>query len=513
MNRQRSLKWFLALIVTLVTGVAPGKADATSPSAGGFVQLGDRLIFSTLGVGADGVLWSTDGTAAGTLALTSRICPSPCQDVRPLGTVGDVALFAASSGRLWRTDGTPAGTSPVSGPFDSIGETAMIDPRDGVLFFTACNEQSGCELWSSDGTRAGTRIVKDIVPGAVGSDPRALTPWRGRLYFLAGGESLSDTGLWTTDGTAVGTRFVAPSVNNFTNGETVLAATPIHLLFTSLDVTEQLWASNGTPRGTRLLRRFAPPSCTEPDLCQGPYISYIEPVAGPSEALFIASDGVHGPQIWETGGEHPDTVALTAVGGGILGSASILLRPGRLWIFSAPPSPKAPPVLWSADFYFEHPAPLTGCIGGCPEVFFFFPLPVSVTPPQRLLFVGKDPAHGAELWVTDGTAPGTRRLSDVCPGPCSAFSENVPPTVLGNVAGRVYFLATPTADGDSPDFWVTDRTPAGTRRISGFTRGVGILDGLVYYGVADASGLELWVTDGTVAGSHPVTVLLPAPAG
>jgi ELWxxDGT repeat protein len=512
MSRERSATVFLAVLLTTAMAMAPAPGRAQDASAGDFIRLGDRLIFSTLDTTAGGILWSTDGTAAGTLPLSFQICPSPCQDVRPLGTAGNAALFAASPGRLWRTDGTPAGTFPVSGPIDFIGETAKISP-DGLLFFEACGPFLGCELWRSDGTRAGTRVARDIVPGADGSSPHALTPWNGRLYFLAEGESGADSGLWSSDGTAAGTRFVAPSVNNFTNGNTVLAATPSRLFFTSLNVTEQLWTSDGTPPGgSRLLHRFQAPPCTEPDLCQGPYLNFLEPVG--NLVIFTASDGVHGPQIWASDGTRTGTRPLTALRGNVLAGSPVPRMLGSRWIFPALAGPKASsPVLWTADAGFAHPAPLTGCAGGCPAVFYFFPPPASGTAPGRLLFVGSDAAHGAELWTTDGTAAGTRRLSDVCAGPCSAFSQYVPPAVLGDAGGRTYFLAATTADGTPQDLWVTDGTPAGTRRISGFTRGAGILDGLLYYGVTGASGLELWVTDGTAAGSHPVTVLLPAPAG
>ncbi len=33
----------------------------------------------------------------------------------------------------------------------------------------------GAELWVSDGTTAGTRMLKDVVPGVVGSFPSLLT--------------------------------------------------------------------------------------------------------------------------------------------------------------------------------------------------------------------------------------------------------------------------------------------------------------------------------------------------
>jgi ELWxxDGT repeat protein len=126
-----------------------------------------------------------------------------------------------------------------------------------------------------------------------------------------------------------------------------------------------------------------------------------------------------------------------------------------------------------------------------------------------VLFVGTDPAHGAELWATDGRGAGTQRLADVCPGACSAFSSNVPPTVLGDATGRTYFLATPRADSDSQALWVTNGAPAGTLRISSFARGVGFLNGLVYFSAAAPDGLELRATDGKSGASHLVTVLQP----
>ncbi|HET9211989.1 MAG TPA: hypothetical protein VFR03_16410, partial [Thermoanaerobaculia bacterium] len=47
-----------------------------------------------------------------------------------------------------------------------------------------------------------------------------------------------------------------------------------------------------------------------------------------------------------------------------------------------------------------------------------------------------DPAHGAELWRSDGTPAGTERVTDVCPGRC-----NSSPTVLAAFDGWIYFLA------------------------------------------------------------------------
>ena len=55
---------------------------------------------------------------------------------------------------------------------------------------------------------------------------------------------------------------------------------------------------------------------------------------------------------------------------------------------------------------------------------------------DRLYFQASDPQHGSELWVSGGTAPGTRRLTDLCPGTCSADID-----FLQELGGRVFFVS------------------------------------------------------------------------
>ncbi|CAM9199449.1 unnamed protein product, partial [Discosporangium mesarthrocarpum] len=71
----------------------------------------------------------------------------------------------------------------------------------GYLFFQArkCDlpcfdETHGAELWRTDGTGAGTVLVKDIFPGEKGSEPAFLTPFDGYLYFQACNADGLDTG-------------------------------------------------------------------------------------------------------------------------------------------------------------------------------------------------------------------------------------------------------------------------------------------------------------------------------
>ena len=73
-------------------------------------------------------------------------------------------------------------------------------------------------------------------------------------------------------------------------------------------------------------------------------------------------------------------------------------------------------------------------------------------------FAAADPAHGVELWRSDGTPGGTERLTDVCAGRCSSQ-----PAVIAVHAGWVFFRANDGFSGD--ELWVSDGTPGSERRV------------------------------------------------
>ena len=72
-------------------------------------------------------------------------------------------------------------------------------------------------------------------------------------------------------------------------------------------------------------------------------------------------------------------------------------------------------------------------------------------------FAASDPAHGIELWRSDGTPGGTERLTDICAGRCSSL-----PAAITVRAGRVFFKANDGFSGD--ELWVSDGTAGSERR-------------------------------------------------
>ncbi|HSS52481.1 MAG TPA: hypothetical protein VLX28_26355, partial [Thermoanaerobaculia bacterium] len=418
----------------------------------GFIAVGGRLLFSTDGQdnGNDdeGILWQTDGTATGTRVLSSSLCPFPCRGISPLGTVlHGIALLKVSLGsfstqktQLWRSDGTATGTFPLTdlldneGAFDLTPLQIISSSSGDVFYFNGCRESDGCLLWRSDGSRAGTFPLPST------GDPRGFAFWAGRLYFLADVEN--GFGLWSTDGTVAGTAPLA-SVAELDEFSGTIVATPSHLFFTAGDGSEDLWVTDGTPDGARLLADLPPNPCFPGSggCVQGDVFSLF---AFGDAVFFVAHRPGHGTEIWHSDG----TVSGTGPGVELPAGLDVddRQRLGSRWLLRVVPrGTSSGGALWTADDDFSHAEPLTGCDGGaCPDAVQLFSLATG----GSLLFAGSDAPHGTELWITDGTGGGTHRLSDACPGACSAFSPDfsfLAGAVLGSAAELTYFRALPSA--------------------------------------------------------------------
>ena len=129
---------------------------------------------------------------------------------------------------------------------------------------------------------------------------------------------------------------------------------------------------------------------------------------------------------------------------------------------------------------------------------------------QIVLFNGTDANIYAGLWVTDGTAQGTRELTGIS----GAYYAGLSPFDLTAFNGKVLFAgidATPTHG-----LWVTDGTRQGTHELTGITganSSPGLFSGVnpdmtvinseVLFAGKDTNGqIGLWVTDATSAGTH-----------
>ena len=133
----------------------------------------------------------------------------------------------------------------------------------------------------------------------------------------------------------------------------------------------------------------------------------------------------------------------------------------------------------------------------------------------RVVFGADDGVTGVELWSTDGTARGTQRIADLCPGPCSGT-----PTRFVVAGDQIFFYAVNSLG--RTELWRTDGTEDGTHvlphpEIDGFGGSYPLqpfgVRSILFAARTRRERWALWSSDGTVAGTRMIVDRNPGPEG
>jgi ELWxxDGT repeat protein len=162
-------------------------------------SMGGSIYYVTQSSDGSSKLWRNDGTVESTVLIKSLATAASVL------TAAERRLFFLSGGKLWVSDGTEAGTQALTAGTTYLSNFAVTGGRAIFADFDSAN---GSELWVSDGTVAGTHLLRDIFPGTFGSSPADLTSVRGSVYFTAA-DDLHGAEVWITDGTPEGTKLAA----------------------------------------------------------------------------------------------------------------------------------------------------------------------------------------------------------------------------------------------------------------------------------------------------------------
>src|SRR5262249_39046212 len=156
------------------------------------------------------------------------------------------------------------------------------------------------------------------------------------------------------------------------------------LFFVANDGTHgrELWKSDGTSKGTILVKDINPDSTTYYQGSGPPNPTDLVNVNG--TLFFSANDNTHGAELWKSDGTAAGTVMVKGIKPGAAGS---------------------------------NPSHLTN-VGG------------------TLYFSANDGSNGTELWQSDGTAAGTVLVEDIYPGSLGSY-----PTSFAVSGGHLFFSA------------------------------------------------------------------------
>ena len=505
-------------------GTAAGTFVIGSFSGPGRLLAVDHTLYFRASAGTTGEEpWKSDGTASGTV-MVKDIHPSGRSSPDWLVAVGGMLLFVADDGlhgrELWRTDGTEAGTVLVRDIRPGSASTTMSlrGAIGDVLCLMVDDGVHGFEPWRTDGTEAGTRILADIEPGVASSSATTLALHAGSLFFSA---QRSDVGyeLWRTAGTEDGTVLVADIYSglgsSFPGSSSPVRAISANdaLLFRAEDPVHgiELWRSDGTPAGTKLVRDINPRIHTR-DLSFSRALR-IGTAASSFRFLFVANDGINGSELWVSDGTEAGTLRVKDIRPGAasgIDSGGSLTVLGDNAVFFADDGVHGRE-LWTSDGTEDGTVLLKDVHTGPSSALAGSPVPFD----GALYFAATDAEHGRELWRTDGTAAGTVLVRDIRPGP-----EESSPSVLKVFRGALYFAADDGQHG--MELWRSDGTESGTNMVQDLDPGPGSSqiplqffawgDRLYFPATDPLHGIELWTSDGTESGTALVADINPGPA-
>ncbi len=174
---------------TEITQINPGSVGL-SPST--FTVFNSKLFFMGIDQGAFYQLWSTDGTAAGTKTIKTDYTPRTYSGFLPTSmAVHNNKLYMAGydslSGtvQLWSTDGTTAGTVKITSHAHGLYPSKLYSFQSKLIMTGNDTISDEEQLFASDGTAAGT--VCPTPPDTWGQYPfypwEAWVPFNNGLYF------------------------------------------------------------------------------------------------------------------------------------------------------------------------------------------------------------------------------------------------------------------------------------------------------------------------------------------
>lgn len=300
---------------------------------------------------------------------------------------------------------------------------------------------------------SGPELVKDIRldTGSSGLLPRMIRPADTQVFFVADA-LLTGEELWVTNGTQAGTRLVKDiRPGGLGSDITEMVTVGKKAFFVADDGTSgrELWVSDGTEAGTRLVVDLNP----DGDANGHRWNMGLKPFRG--GVAFLASADSSWAVLWTDGTASGTRIVhrLNTINSPVWQSLGVL---GQYLYFMNMDAAGQNPVLMKTS----------GTAAGTVPVA---PLQVEGFDRQASDFLGQagsylyfrawTPGTGMELWKTNGTAAGTSLVRDITPGTeDSEFSQFV---TLGSQAA---FLVKPKT-GSRYEVWVTDGGSGGTFRI------------------------------------------------
>lgn len=363
-----------------------------------------------------------------------------------------------------------------------------------VLYTAERPSSSDREPYWTDGRRG--LLLRNVNTGfgSSSSDARDFTLLNGEVYFAANIGTSAE--IWKTDGTFFGTRKVVDSgLNSGSWPDNNLYVYNNELYYRGRDPNNdefrsELYKTNGTPGNFTLVKDI------NPDTGSSLPENFIE---FKGELFFTAVDGDNDRELWKTDGTEGGTVRVANLNASGNSSPKQLTIMGDELFFTA--SDGVETQLWKTNGEVDNVTQVTTQPG---TGFGLSPGELTLSGNQ-LFFTALETSTGKELYVSDGTAAGTRLVEDTYPG-----EQGARPAGLTPFNGGVIFQAIIDSTTNDTELAWSDGTIITTVAniapdTSSFPSNFIPFRGEIYFtAFTIAEGTELWKTDGSEEGTQLV---------
>lgn len=315
-----------------------------------------------------------------------------------------------------------------------------------------------------------------------------------KLTYTPDGKASNE--LWITDGTETGTTLLTNAPGDFSSGGTVANQFIFFKANYAADGTTLVydcWKTDGTAHGTVLIKA----AVASGSYNDGSYYS-TRPRNGTlvnNQLYFVTNGGKDHQQLWKTNGTLIDTVKSDFTGLNYFrGLHDLKVLNNQLYfLIKDPNANNDTAVIWKTDGSYEGTVPE---FSGNDNSFLQPDFSGGVVYNGKLLFAAADSKRGRELWITDGTATGTKFFMDITRGSESSYPSNL--TLVGD---KLIFV-------ENYGSWLValDLTTNNINVLAEKTNGTygslfKIGDKIVFKSTDTHSGFEWFITDGTTPGT------------
>jgi ELWxxDGT repeat protein len=370
-------------------------------------------------------LWRTDGTPAGTI----RLAQIPFADSFA-GEVGNVAVVQGGGNPrpIWRSDGTPEGTwkmadVPLAGSTGSGFGVHVATTSAHVYLFVGQGSEKPHEVFAASVAPSATFAHIGPVPANLSAGTIAI---RSTLYFV-GSTPGAGSQVWISNGTTQGTRVLARATECFSHA---CVSPPSQLLRLGDEVfyfsDDGLYRADGMPVA----------ELERPVLLAG----------SNSVAYFLAEMTLYGTDGTTTGTRAIGALESRPVDAAVTDRGELLYA---LWTYN------------TSHFYLTDGARAAERIASIPAQPNAGGRVAIVG--RTLFYSGTSPANGVELWRLGFDERTPSLVADLDPRQDFTTPLSSEPSRGAAIGPLVVFPAT---NLNGRELWVTDGTPAGTTQLA-----------------------------------------------